>query len=213
MKYKKSIIYAFLIGATSTLLGSSEAETIILKKNSFQSDIYNSLNQQNQSQPEKNKIRISNYEYQINKNDLVLFKPKNRTFPEPKFVGGRFVEVENNQIFFESTNQIGSITLGNIKIDEVEAIYVGSPKTFNDLHKKWSIYLSLLIIPGSIQMAKMQGDGEIFPAEANAVITWALFSCISTMTYAPIIASIDFNKRLKKSTEFIIGPDNWSINY
>ena len=137
MRYKKIIIYAFLIGATSTLLGSSETNTIILKKNSFQSDIYNSLNQENQLQPEENKIRISNYEYQINKNDLVLFKPKNRTFPEPKFIGGRFVEVENNQIFFESTNQIGPITLGNIKIDEVEAIYIGSPKTFNDLHKKW----------------------------------------------------------------------------
>ena len=61
-------------------------------------------------------------------------------------------------------------------------------------------------------MAKSSYKNEVISMELSAIITWSFFSMLSNVTYSPIIASIDFNKRKKNAIEFIIGPNHWNIN-
>ena len=208
------IIYLSLIGF---LLSSSE-NGIIIKKTSFNKDVYSNLGNKNISQ----KIKISDYEIKIKIGDTFLAKRKEKKEDvfqlgpgkrRPKFIGGKFIGVENGKLIFEAPNRKIIKSKNSILIDEIEALYVGEVREFTDLHTKWSSYLAILIVPGSITMANTVGDTDIAPKEIGAIVTWLMFTGIGSAIYAPIIASIDFNKRLKKSEEYIIGPDDWIVVY
>ena len=182
------IVFLIAVIASIAMLNANYNQTFILKKkssNSFE-------------------------EYLINYNDLILIKCKNKMFPNQIFFGGKFAGIKNNYILFETNNK----SLESLNLNDIEVIYTGNVRTWKDLRDKWNLYLSLLIIPGSIDMVNSPSatitDG-VSPGFA-AVITWSFFSMLSYVTYAPIIASIDFNKRKKNAIEFIIGPNHWEIN-
>tara|TARA_Y100000768_G_scaffold182440_1_gene136713 strand:+ start:372 stop:1022 length:651 start_codon:yes stop_codon:yes gene_type:complete len=209
-----SIIYLSLIGF---LLSSSE-NGITIKKTSFNKDVYNNLSNKNISQ----KIKIADYEKKIKIGDTFLAKRKEKKESifqldpgkrRPKFIGGKFIGVENGKLIFEAPNRKIIKSKNSILIDEIDALYIGEVREFRDLHTKWSSYLAILMVPGSITMANTVGDTDIAPKEIGAIATWFMFTGIGSAIYAPIIASIDFNKRLKKSEEIIISADEWTIVY
>ena len=61
-------------------------------------------------------------------------------------------------------------------------------------------------------MANTVGDTDIVPKEIGAIVTWLMFGYWLSNLRSNY-SSIDFNKRLKKSEEYIIGPDDWIVVY
>ena len=180
------IVFLIAMTASITTLNANYNQTLVLKKkssNSFE-------------------------EYSINSNDLILIKCKNKIFPNQIFFGGKVIGIKDNHILFETNDK----SLESLNLHDIEAIYTGNVRTWKDLHRKWGLYLSLLIIPGSIDMANGNYVTDVVSPGFASVITWSFFSMLSYVTYAPIIASIDFNKRKKNAIEFIIGPSYWEIN-
>ena len=190
MPLNNAILFLITITASLTILNADYNQSLILKKESS-----NSID-----------------EYSINSNDLILIKCKNKIFPDPKFLGGQFIGTKNNYIFFETKTLLGRKSLESVNLNDIEAVYAGNVRTWKDLHRKWSLYLSLLIIRGSIEMGNSPYVTDGVSKEFAAISAWSMFSMLSYLTYAPIIASIDFNKRNRNAIEFIIGPDHWSIN-
>lgn len=151
----------------------------------------------------KNKTLDS--EYVIDFGDLILVKiKKDGILPllTPKFIGGKFIEIVEDVIVFESPNKIGPTYLSIANINDIELIYVGNVRTFNALWRKWATYLSLsMIYPASTLNSGWD------------VVMWSSLSALFSISYGPAIASIDFHIRLKKSREFVIGQNNWIMNY
>ena len=150
----------------------------------------------------KNKTLDS--EYVIDSGDLILVKiKKDGILPlTPKFIGGKFVEIVEDVIVFETPNKIGPTYLSIVNINDIELIYVGNVRTFNALWRKWAAYLSLsMIYPASTLNPGWN------------VVMWFSLSGLFSISYGPAIASIDFHIRLKKSREFVIGQNNWIMNY
>lgn len=160
----------------------------------------------------KNESSESIGEYVINYNDLILIKCKNKNFPDSKYLGGQFIKTENNFILFENKTLLGKKSLESVHQDNIEALYVGNVRTWTDLHRRWALYLSIMLIPGSIQMGNSPYVTDGFEGAPAAVSTWSLFSMVSYCTYAPIFSSIDFNIRKNNATEFVIGKNEWVIN-
>tara|TARA_Y100001968_G_C19108190_1_gene595907 strand:+ start:110 stop:637 length:528 start_codon:yes stop_codon:yes gene_type:complete len=148
-------------------------------------------------------------EYVINYNDLILIKCKNKNFPDSKYLGGQFIKTENNFILFENKTLLGKKSLESVHQDDIEALYVGNVRTWKDLRQRWTLYLSILTLPGSIQMGNHSSDLDEIPA---SVAFWAVFSGMAYYTYAPIFCSIDFHTKKDNATEFVIGKNEWVIN-
>ena len=181
------ILFWVILAASITFLGANYNENLILKKGSS--------------------------EQIINFNDFILIKCKNKSYSNPKYLGGQFLGSENNFILFETKSIFGKKSLENIHVNDIEALYLGNVRTWKDLRQKWTLYLSLLAIPGSIEMGNSQYVTQGFEGLPASIITWSFFSILSHVTYAPIFASMDFNNRKKNATEFIIGKNNWIIIY
>ena len=137
------------------------------------------------------------------------FSNTNNVFSKQKFFGGKFIKIESDSIFIKINSLINKEYLKSFHINNVETIYSGNIRNFKDLHMKWSLYLSIMIIPGSIEMAKHRD--EMFSHGFATFITWSLFSMISNVTYAPIIAHIDFHTRKNRALKFNIGANDWKI--
>ena len=180
------ILFLIILAVSLTMLNANYNQSLILKKGSS--------------------------EEIINPDDLILIKCKNKRYPDPKYLGGQFIGSENNFILFETKTLLGKKSLESVHLNDIEALYLGNVRTWSDLRQKWTLYLSLLIIPGSIQMGNSSNVTQGFEGLPASIISWSFFSMVSHITYAPIFASIDFNKRRKNATEFIIGKNEWTIN-
>ena len=141
-----------------------------------------------------------------------MIKCKNKRYPDPKYLGGQFIATENNFILFETKTLLSKKSLESVHLNDIEALYLGNVRTWEDLRQKWTLYLSLLIIPNSIEMGNSPNVTQGFEGLPASIIAWSFFSVLSNVTYAPIFASIDFNKRKKNATEFIIKKNEWIIN-
>ena len=99
--------FFILIIASLAILNANHNQSLILEKKTS-----NSIN-----------------EYSITSNDIILNKCKNKIFPDPKFLGGKFIETKNNHIFFETSTIIGRKNLESININDIEVIYAGNVRT------------------------------------------------------------------------------------
>tara|TARA_Y100000814_G_scaffold37072_1_gene23626 strand:+ start:3171 stop:3743 length:573 start_codon:yes stop_codon:yes gene_type:complete len=186
---KKKILFLIIMTASLTMLNANYNQRLILKNESAES--------------------ID--EYIINSTDLILIKCKNKKFLNPKYLVGQFVKTENNFILFENKT-LGEKSLESVHKDNIDVLYVGNVRTWKDLHRKWALYLSALLIPGSIKMGNSPYVTEGLEGAPAAVVAWCFFSMVSYCTYAPIFSYIDFNVRKENATEFVIGENQWVIN-
>ena len=180
------ILFLIILTVSLTMLNANYNQSIMLEKDSS--------------------VKI------INADDLILIKCKNKRDPDPIYLGGQFIGSENNFIFFETETLVGKKSLESIHLNDIEAFYLGNVRTWSDLRQKWTLYLSLLIAPGTIQMGNSSNVTQGFEGLPASIISLSFFSMVSYITYAPIFASIDFDKRMKNATEFIIGKNEWMIN-
>ena len=160
----------------------------------------------------KNELSQNDNEYIVNYNDPILIKCKNEKKYKSKYLGGKFIKSENGYIYFTVNTLFKKSSSEKINVYDIEAIYIGNTRTWKELHKKWTLYLSLATIPGSIEMGNSPYVTEGFQGWPAIIINWSFFTMVSSVTYAPIIASIDFNKRKKNAIKLLIAENKWIIN-
>ena len=130
---------------------------------------------------------------------------------DPRHYAGRFLGIQDNFIFISKNNILG-YSIISIDINDIDAIYLGIGKTFQELRNRWGTGFAIALIPGSIQMAYTGPEPEVFSREAGALITWAFFGTMGYLFYGNIFGGIDYLIRKGKAQEFIIGPNGYFID-